>query len=51
MLSTAMNAFFGHERIVGNLPADAEPTGGRIEHPVTEPAKLRTLRVLSSSSS
>ena len=51
MLSAAMNGFYGHKRIVGNLPADAEPTGRRIEHPFAEAAKPGGLRVLSSSSS
>lgn len=32
MLSAAMNGFYGHKQLTGNLPADAVPTGERIAH-------------------
>ena len=33
LLSIAMNGFYGYKRLVGNLPADARPSGLRIAHP------------------
>ena len=47
MLSAAMNGFYGHKRLVGNLPSDASvETPHRIAHPdpAAPPARLVQLR-------
>jgi radical SAM superfamily enzyme YgiQ (UPF0313 family) len=44
MLSAAMNGFYGHKRLLDNLPADAEVTGHTILHPAVHAAE-RSVRL------
>ncbi|MGC4086565.1 MAG: radical SAM protein [Polyangiaceae bacterium] len=50
MLSAAMNGFYGHKALLGNLPADAQPGAGSITHaPKAEPLlNLRSLRQVAT---
>lgn len=44
MLSSAMNAFYGHKRLVGNEPAMAAPSTERIAHASPKLVSLRAKR-------
>ena len=44
MLSTAMNAFYGHKRLTGNEPARAAPSTERIAHATPSLVPLRARR-------